>query len=293
MPLADLYRRATADERSTLTLEPGEFVTAVEVPRAPDASAYVIAGERAAWSFALVGVAAARFGDDVRMAAIGVVEPAPANRSRRPGGGAPRPRHDPLEAAAARDARVGRARRSRAVSGPIPDYVEAAAAAAASRRVQRHPRLDAGRRASAIRETRRSRRSASTPIASSSSSSEGSLLRDDDQRLETLLSVGANTLANGRLARPGARLRGLQLVLRAAALPAVVRRPRARPERHRRELLPWHRLPPDPRAVGDEPDLGPPARVVAGRAPAGGRAVPAPSGSPPSGSSSCSSTGAA
>jgi xanthine dehydrogenase YagS FAD-binding subunit len=72
MPLADLYRRATADERSTLTLEPGEFLTAVEVPRAPDASAYVIAGERAAWSFALVGVAAARFGDDVRMAAIGV-----------------------------------------------------------------------------------------------------------------------------------------------------------------------------------------------------------------------------
>jgi xanthine dehydrogenase YagS FAD-binding subunit len=42
------------------------------VPRAPDASAYVIAGERAAWSFALVGVAAARFGDDVRMTAIGV-----------------------------------------------------------------------------------------------------------------------------------------------------------------------------------------------------------------------------
>ncbi|HEY7258517.1 MAG TPA: FAD binding domain-containing protein [Gaiellales bacterium] len=72
MPLADLYRRATAERRSTLTLEAGEFLTAVEVPRAPDASAYVIAGERAAWSFALVGVAAARFGDDVRMAAIGV-----------------------------------------------------------------------------------------------------------------------------------------------------------------------------------------------------------------------------
>ena len=72
MPLADLYRRASAEQRSTLTLEPGEFVTAVEVPRAPDASAYVTAGERAAWSFALVGVAAARFGADVRMAAIGV-----------------------------------------------------------------------------------------------------------------------------------------------------------------------------------------------------------------------------
>jgi xanthine dehydrogenase YagS FAD-binding subunit len=72
MPLAELYTKATAERRSTLTLEPGEFLTAVEVPRAPDASAYVIAGERAAWSFALVGVAAARFGDEVRMAAIGV-----------------------------------------------------------------------------------------------------------------------------------------------------------------------------------------------------------------------------
>jgi xanthine dehydrogenase YagS FAD-binding subunit len=72
MPLADLYRKATADRRATLTLDPGEFLTAVEAPRAPDASTYVIAGERAAWSFALVGVAAARFGDEVRMAAIGV-----------------------------------------------------------------------------------------------------------------------------------------------------------------------------------------------------------------------------
>ena len=72
MPLADLYRKATADHRATLTLEPGEFLTAVEVPRAPDASCYVIAGERAAWSFALVGVAAARFGGEMRMAAIGV-----------------------------------------------------------------------------------------------------------------------------------------------------------------------------------------------------------------------------
>ena len=72
MLLADLYTKATAERRSTLALEPGEFLTAVEVPRAPDASAYVIAGERAAWSFALVGVAAASFGDEVRMAAIGV-----------------------------------------------------------------------------------------------------------------------------------------------------------------------------------------------------------------------------
>ncbi|HYX84823.1 MAG TPA: FAD binding domain-containing protein [Gaiellales bacterium] len=72
LPILDLYRKATAENRSTLTLQPGEFVTAVDAPRAPDASAYVAIGERAAWSFALVGVAAARFGGEVRMAAIGV-----------------------------------------------------------------------------------------------------------------------------------------------------------------------------------------------------------------------------
>ena len=72
LPLEELYRRPSEDDRSTLTLEPGEFLTAVEVPAAPDASAYARAGERAAWTFALAGVAAARFGDSVRLAAIGV-----------------------------------------------------------------------------------------------------------------------------------------------------------------------------------------------------------------------------
>jgi xanthine dehydrogenase YagS FAD-binding subunit len=71
-PLEGLYRKASAENRSTLTLAPGEVVTAVTLPRAPDTSAYVRAGERAAWSFALCAVAAARFGAEVRMAAIGV-----------------------------------------------------------------------------------------------------------------------------------------------------------------------------------------------------------------------------
>ena len=71
-PLEEMYRKATADDRTTLALAPSEFVIEVTVPKAPDASAYVRVGERAAWSFALAGVAAARFGDDVRMAAIGV-----------------------------------------------------------------------------------------------------------------------------------------------------------------------------------------------------------------------------
>jgi len=71
-PLADLYRRASAEDRSTVALRQGELITAVTVPKAPEASAYVRAGERAAWSFALCAVAAARFGDRTRLAAIGV-----------------------------------------------------------------------------------------------------------------------------------------------------------------------------------------------------------------------------
>ena len=71
-PVIDLYRKATEDDRSTLALASGEFVTAVVLPRVPDASAYERTGERHAWSFALAGVAAARFGDELRMAAIGV-----------------------------------------------------------------------------------------------------------------------------------------------------------------------------------------------------------------------------
>jgi xanthine dehydrogenase YagS FAD-binding subunit len=71
-PLADLYRKASADDRSTIALEGGELITAVTVPEPPEASAYMRAGERAAWSFALCGVAAARFDGEVRLAAIGV-----------------------------------------------------------------------------------------------------------------------------------------------------------------------------------------------------------------------------
>jgi len=50
----------------------GELITAVELPAPPDASAYERAGERAAWTFALAGIAAARFGDSLRLAAIGL-----------------------------------------------------------------------------------------------------------------------------------------------------------------------------------------------------------------------------
>jgi xanthine dehydrogenase YagS FAD-binding subunit len=71
-PLAELYRRPTEDRRATVDVDDGEFVTAVALPAPPDASSYARAGERAAWSFALTGVAAARFGSETRLAAIGV-----------------------------------------------------------------------------------------------------------------------------------------------------------------------------------------------------------------------------
>jgi xanthine dehydrogenase YagS FAD-binding subunit len=72
LPLLDLYRRPTADSRSLVTLEPGELVTAVRLPPPPDASAYVRLGERAAFSFPLVSVGAARRGDAISLVAAGV-----------------------------------------------------------------------------------------------------------------------------------------------------------------------------------------------------------------------------
>ena len=72
LPIAELYARPSETHRSSLQLARGELITAVELPAPPDASAYERAGERAAWSFALTGVAAARFGDSLRLAAIGL-----------------------------------------------------------------------------------------------------------------------------------------------------------------------------------------------------------------------------
>jgi xanthine dehydrogenase YagS FAD-binding subunit len=71
LPLAKLYRLPDEANRETTTLGPDELILELEVPR-PDASAYLKAMDRARWSFALVGVAAARFGEDVRIALAGV-----------------------------------------------------------------------------------------------------------------------------------------------------------------------------------------------------------------------------
>jgi xanthine dehydrogenase YagS FAD-binding subunit len=71
LPLAELYRIPTDDDRRTTTLEPGELILHVDVPR-PDASIYLKAMERKRWAFPIVGVAAARTGGTTRVALAGV-----------------------------------------------------------------------------------------------------------------------------------------------------------------------------------------------------------------------------
>jgi xanthine dehydrogenase YagS FAD-binding subunit len=71
LPLAELYRLPTDDDRNVTALEPGELILELEVPK-PEASVYVKAMERRKWSFAIVGVAAARFSDGIRLGLAGV-----------------------------------------------------------------------------------------------------------------------------------------------------------------------------------------------------------------------------
>jgi xanthine dehydrogenase YagS FAD-binding subunit len=67
----ELYRLPTEDDRDVTALEPGEVILELDVPR-PEASRYMKAMDRARWAFPLVGVAAARFADGVRLALAGV-----------------------------------------------------------------------------------------------------------------------------------------------------------------------------------------------------------------------------
>jgi xanthine dehydrogenase YagS FAD-binding subunit len=70
-PIAELYRLPTDDDRDVTALEPGELILELDLPR-PEASTYVKAMERNRFSFALVGVAAARDGGETRLALAGV-----------------------------------------------------------------------------------------------------------------------------------------------------------------------------------------------------------------------------
>jgi xanthine dehydrogenase YagS FAD-binding subunit len=71
LPVADLYRLPTDDDRRTTTLEDGEVILEVDVPPC-DASVYLKAMERKRWAFPLVGVAAVRRGAETRVALAGV-----------------------------------------------------------------------------------------------------------------------------------------------------------------------------------------------------------------------------
>ena len=71
LPLAELYRLPSADDRSTTTLAPDELILELEVAQ-PDASTYLKAMDRRKWAFPLVGVAAARSGSEIRIGLAGV-----------------------------------------------------------------------------------------------------------------------------------------------------------------------------------------------------------------------------
>ena len=71
LPIADLYRLPTEDDRRTTTLEPGELILELNVP-APESSVYLKAMERKRWAFPMVGVAAARSAGVTRVALAGV-----------------------------------------------------------------------------------------------------------------------------------------------------------------------------------------------------------------------------
>jgi xanthine dehydrogenase YagS FAD-binding subunit len=71
LDVGDLYRLPTDDDRGVTTLEPSELILELEVPK-PEASTYLKAMDRRKWSFPIVGVAAARFPDGVRLALAGV-----------------------------------------------------------------------------------------------------------------------------------------------------------------------------------------------------------------------------
>jgi xanthine dehydrogenase YagS FAD-binding subunit len=71
LPIAELYRLPSADDRRTTTLEHDELILELEVP-APEASTYLKAMDRRKWAFPLVGVAAVRSGSGIRIGLAGV-----------------------------------------------------------------------------------------------------------------------------------------------------------------------------------------------------------------------------
>ena len=71
LTLVDLYRLPTDVNRDVTTIAPDELILELDVPR-PEASTYLKAMDRRRFSFAIVGVAAARFDHGVQLALAGV-----------------------------------------------------------------------------------------------------------------------------------------------------------------------------------------------------------------------------
>jgi xanthine dehydrogenase YagS FAD-binding subunit len=71
LPLSELYRVPSEDDRRVTTLADGEVILEVVVPPC-DGSVYLKAMERKRWAFPLVGVAAVRRGGETRVALAGV-----------------------------------------------------------------------------------------------------------------------------------------------------------------------------------------------------------------------------
>jgi xanthine dehydrogenase YagS FAD-binding subunit len=71
LALADLYRLPSDDNRSLTTLQSGELILELRF-QIPQASTYLKAMDRQRWAFPLVGVAAARFAGEMRLALAGV-----------------------------------------------------------------------------------------------------------------------------------------------------------------------------------------------------------------------------
>jgi xanthine dehydrogenase YagS FAD-binding subunit len=71
LPLRELYRLPTDADRELTRLEPGEILLELDVPPA-DSSTYLKAMDRKRWAFPLVGVAAARRGNETTVALAGV-----------------------------------------------------------------------------------------------------------------------------------------------------------------------------------------------------------------------------
>jgi xanthine dehydrogenase YagS FAD-binding subunit len=71
LAVAELYRLPTDDDRNVTGLAPDELILEIELTT-PDASTYLKAMDRRKWAFPIVGVAAARFGSEIRIALAGV-----------------------------------------------------------------------------------------------------------------------------------------------------------------------------------------------------------------------------